>query len=137
MLLAGWRMAYALRPRLQQVWIVLLLTVVWRYYWCCCQHVRGPSHAFTAAAAAAAQVGQLVARPEWYNAGYIFPAGFRSRLLFRSSVDLGALTLHECEIIGEGGTFWPAPTFVVTARDRQDEPVVAKSCTGCWSGVRR
>jgi hypothetical protein len=23
----------------------------------------------------------------------------------------------------------------VTARDREDEPVVAKSCTGCWSQV--
>jgi hypothetical protein len=81
------------------------------------------------------QVGQLVAHPDWYNAGYIFPAGFKSRLLFRSSVDLDALTLHECEIVGEGGQFWPAPTFVVTARDREDEPIVAKSCTGCWSGV--
>jgi hypothetical protein len=81
------------------------------------------------------QVGELVAHPDWYNAGYIFPAGFKSRLLFRSSVDLDALTLHECEIVGEGGQFWPAPTFVVTARDREDEPIVAKSCTGCWSGV--
>jgi hypothetical protein len=82
-----------------------------------------------------AQVGALVAHPDWYNAGYIFPAGFKSRLLFRSSVDLDALTLHECEIVGEGGQFWPAPTFVVTARDREYEPIVAKSCTGCWSGV--
>lgn len=83
------------------------------------------------------QLGQLVPDPRWYNAGYIFPAGFKSRLLFRSSVDLDALTLHECEIVGEGGKYWPAPTFVVTARDREDEPMVAKSCTGCWSGVSR
>jgi hypothetical protein len=120
----------------------------------------------------------------WFNSGYIFPAGFKSRLLFRcgagacegadrpgagcvpllphpaapmlpnallrqtpcrgkkssrrprrSSVDLDALTLHECEIVGAGGAFWPAPTFVVTARDRPGEPMVARSCTGCWSGV--
>ncbi len=32
--------------------------------------------------------------------------------------------------------YWPAPTFSVTALDRPDEPIVAKSCTGCWSGVR-
>jgi len=51
-------------------------------------------------------------------------------------VDTDALCLHECEIVGEGGNFWPAPTFKVTARDREDEPVVAKSCTGCWSQVR-
>lgn len=53
----------------------------------------------------------------------------------RSSIDTDALCLHECEITGEGGKFWPAPTFTVTARDREDEPVVAKSCTGCWSQV--
>lgn len=53
----------------------------------------------------------------------------------RSSVDTDALCLHECEIIGEGGKFWPSPTFMVTARDREDEPVMAKSCTGCWSQV--
>jgi hypothetical protein len=83
------------------------------------------------------QLGKLVPRPQWYNAGYIFPAGFKSQLLFRSSVDIDVLTLHECEIIGEGGQFWPAPTFVVTARDREDQPIVAKSCTGCWSGVSK
>jgi hypothetical protein len=55
----------------------------------------------------------------------------------RSSVDTDALCLHECEIIGEGGKFWPSPTFMVTARDREDEPVMAKSCTGCWSQVGR
>jgi hypothetical protein len=158
------------------------------------------------------QLGTLVVRKGWYNAGYIFPAGFRSRLLFRrgagwfgrataewhpvntrtrtrthahahahpphkqllanahtqqnlrilckratshpkskptkppnhsatrppprSSVDLGALAWHDCTIVGEGGAYWPAPTFVVTARDRPGEPMVARSCTGCWSGVR-
>jgi hypothetical protein len=30
------------------------------------------------------QVGQLVVAKDWFNAGYIFPAGFKSRLLFRS-----------------------------------------------------
>lgn len=50
-------------------------------------------------------------------------------------MDTDALCLHECEIIGEGGTYWPSPTFKVTARDREDEPVEAKSCTGCWSQV--
>lgn len=50
-------------------------------------------------------------------------------------MDTDALCLHECEIIGEGGTFWPSPTFMVTARDREEEPIVAKSCTGCWSQV--
>ncbi len=69
--------------------------------------------------------------------GYIFPAGFKAQTLFRSSVDLDSLTLHTCEVLGEGGQYWPAPTFVVTAADRPDEPLVAKSCTGCWTAVRR
>ncbi|KAF8065639.1 hypothetical protein HT031_003240 [Scenedesmus sp. PABB004] len=99
----------------------------------CRGRVRQKSHKTTELV----EVGQLVPHGDWHNAGYIFPAGFRSRLLFRSSVDLDALCLHECEILGAGGRFWPAPTFVVTARDREDEPIVAKSCTGCWSGVRR
>ncbi|GFR53040.1 hypothetical protein Agub_g15740 [Astrephomene gubernaculifera] len=80
-------------------------------------------------------VGSLVARPGWYNAGYIFPAGFKSQTCFRSSVDLDALTVHTCEVLGESGQYWPAPTFVVTAADRPDEPLVAKSCTGCWTAV--
>lgn len=82
------------------------------------------------------QIGQLVARDGWYNAGYIFPAGFKSRLLFRSSVDLDAICYHECEIIGEGGQYWPGPTYRVVAADRPDEPLIARSCTGCWTGVR-
>ncbi|GIL69083.1 hypothetical protein Vretimale_17338 [Volvox reticuliferus] len=82
-------------------------------------------------------VGSLIAKPGWYNAGYIFPAGFRAQTLFRSSVDLDSLTLHTCEILGENGQYWPAPTFVVTAADRPDEPLVAKSCTGCWTAVLR
>ena len=132
--------------------------------------------------------------PRRARPGYIFPAGFKSRLVFRSSVELESLCVHECEIIGEvsrgllvacvcwnnpgagaalalclraadtacclvqcagqhgkgrhtmpalllwglpmqGGEYWPQPTFKVTALDRPQDPVVAKSCTGCWSGV--
>lgn len=77
----------------------------------------------------------LNASKGWFNAGYIFPMGFRSRVLFRSSVDLAALTVHDCAIAGAGGAFWPAPTFVVTAADRPDEPMAARSATGAWAGV--
>ncbi|KAG2440637.1 hypothetical protein HYH02_010216 [Chlamydomonas schloesseri] len=80
-------------------------------------------------------VGTLVPRQGWFNAGYIFPAGFKASTSFRSSVDLDALTVHTCEVIGEGGQYWPQPTYVVTAADRPDEPLVAKSCTGCWTAV--
>lgn len=61
--------------------------------------------------------------------------GLKSRTLFRSSVALDSLCVHECDVIGEGGMFWPAPKFRVVALDRPDEPLIAKSCTGCWTAV--
>ena len=73
----------------------------------------------------------------WYNQGYIFPEGFESRVNFRSSIELDQLCVHECSVTGKGGKFWPAPTFKVVAMDRPDEPLIAKSCTGCWTGVRQ
>lgn len=80
-------------------------------------------------------VGQVRAHKGWYNAGYIFPAGFHSRTLFRSSVALDSLCVHECYVVGQGGKYWPAPTFKVVALDRPEEPIIAKSCTGCWTGI--
>ena len=76
------------------------------------------------------------AEPGWFNSGYIFPEGFASRVNFRSSVVLDVLCVHECSILGEEGQYWPAATFRVTSMDRADEPLDAKSCTGCWSQVR-
>lgn len=81
------------------------------------------------------EVGTVRAQKGWYNAGYIFPEGFKSRTLFRSSVAIDSLCVHECDVIGRGGAFWPAPTFRVVALDRPDEPLIAKSCTGCWTAV--
>ena len=54
---------------------------------------------------------------------------------YRSSVELDQLCLHECTIIGKGGAHWPHPTYKVVAMDRADEPLLAKSCTGCWTQV--
>lgn len=71
----------------------------------------------------------------WFNAGYIFPLGFKSRTSFRSSLKLNAMCGHECEITR--GKFWPLPTFIVTASDRPHEPLISKSCTGSWSLVLR
>ena len=55
----------------------------------------------------------------------------------RAQVVLDAICVHECLVQGRGGRFWPAPTFQVTAMDRPGEPLIAKSCTGCWTGVRQ
>jgi F/Y-rich N-terminus len=89
-----------------------------------------------------AELGEAVsaaarrAEPGWFNSGYIFPAGYVSRVKFRSSVAVDQMCLHECSILGAGGVHWPAPTFKVVAMDRPDEPLIAKSCTGCWTLVR-
>jgi hypothetical protein len=80
-------------------------------------------------------VGALQSKNGWHNAGYIFPEGFQSRTLFRSSVAIDQLCVHECFIVGKGGEHWPAPTFKVVALDRPEEPLIAKSCTGCWTGI--
>ena len=81
------------------------------------------------------EAGNLHVANGWHNAGYIFPEGFHSRTLFRSSVALDQLCVHECYIIGKGGKYWPLPTFKVVSLDRPEEPLIAKSCTGCWTGV--
>jgi hypothetical protein len=81
------------------------------------------------------EVGTLQTKNGWHNAGYIFPEGFQSRTLFRSSVAIDQLCVHECFIVGKGGEYWPAPTFKVVALDRPEEPLIAKSCTGCWTGI--
>ena len=72
--------------------------------------------------------------------GHIFPVGFKSEVLHTSSVDpLGKLVLYTSEVLGEGeeGTYWPKPTFRVTAADRPSEPIVADKPCGCWDVVRR
>ena len=89
----------------------------------------------SALAHGACAAGRRRVTKDWFNAGYIFPDGFVSRVAFRSSVSLGALCVHECSIVGLGGAHWPAPTYVITAADRPSEPLVGKSCTGCWTAV--
>lgn len=99
-------------------------------------HVNSNSAASTVLSRQTPQ-NEPVSSARRFNAGYIFPAGFKSRLLFRSSINLDAMCIHECEIIGHGGTCWPAPTFCVTALDRPDEPLAGKSATSCWTQVWR
>ena len=81
------------------------------------------------------EVGTVRSEKGWHNQGYIFPEGFLARTPFRSSVELDQLVAHECSIIGEGGKFWPAPTFSIVAPDRLDEPLYGKSATACWTQI--
>ena len=79
-------------------------------------------------------IGTLVLSKGWHNGGYIFPDGFTSRMVFRSSVALDQLCVHECTITAAGKCA-PAPTFKITASDRPDEPLEGKSATMCWNLV--
>jgi len=83
------------------------------------------------------RLGTLHARPGWFNSNYIFPVGYHTQTSFRSSVDLNEHVVHDCQIIGEGGQFWPKPTFRVTASDRPEEPLDGKSATACWTAVQK
>jgi hypothetical protein len=58
------------------------------------------------------QVGELMVAKDWFNAGYIFPQGFKSRLLFRYVQPAGCMRLaahHVCSGWGlwEGTTSLP------------------------------
>jgi len=80
-------------------------------------------------------VGALRAQKGWFNSGYIFPDGFAALTSFRSSANPAATVGHTCRIIGLGGAYWPAPTFVIVAGDRPDEPLAARSATAAWGAV--
>jgi hypothetical protein len=86
-------------------------------------------------AVALISIGALNPAPGWHNAGYIFPAGYAAVTKFRGSVDIAGQVDHECRVVGAGGAHWPAPTFVIVAADRPDEPLAARSATGAWAAV--
>jgi len=81
------------------------------------------------------EIGQVRFEDGWHNKGYIFPDGFMAKTPFRSSIELDQLVNHECRIVGQGGKFWPAPTFQIVADDRPEEPFYGKSATACWSAI--
>jgi len=81
------------------------------------------------------EVGTVRFTKGWHNQGYIFPEGYFARTLFRSSVMLDQVCVHECRVLGEGAKFWPGPTFRIIALDRPEEVLDAKSPTGCWNAV--
>ena len=64
-------------------------------------------------------------------------ASVKMLLASNASVLLDQVCVHECRVVGEGGRFWPAPTFQIVALDRPDEAFDGKSPTGCWNAVLR
>ncbi|KAK9853652.1 hypothetical protein WJX84_008141 [Apatococcus fuscideae] len=80
-------------------------------------------------------LGTLRTGEGWFNKGYIFPEGMHTRIPFRSSVVLEQLCLHDCHILGQGGKFWPQPTFRIVAADQVSKPVEGRSATGAWNAI--
>ena len=48
---------------------------------------------------------------------------------------LNQLCLHDCYILGQGGKFWPQPTFRIVAADQASKPVDGRSATGAWNAI--
>ena len=69
------------------------------------------------------------------KSAYMYPDGFTSEVMFGSSQDLGQRCLHTSFIIGEGGRFWPHPTFRVVAADMPGQPEEGITPSACWTKV--
>ena len=66
---------------------------------------------------------------------YIYPKGFTTSTVWKSSVHLDQLCEHVNTIVVEGGSCWPLPTFRVTAEDRPNEPIDSILPSACWKKV--
>ncbi|KAK9867743.1 hypothetical protein WJX84_007087 [Apatococcus fuscideae] len=78
-------------------------------------------------------IGNVRASPGWFDAGYIFPDGYKATIWYRSSKNVKEIIAHECSIYQLGSQ--PYPTFQIIAADRPNEPLTALSCSGCWDKV--
>ncbi len=77
----------------------------------------------------------ILNRPEagWYNAGYIFPDNFKSRVNFRSSVQLDQLVriLQKLQSLNSAQLHWEASGWT---RQRLPEGQQPPECNGSCSG---
>ena len=80
--------------------------------------------------------GAWVPSNSWYSSQRCTLSAHRGVLhTLCAQVELDQLCLHTCTILGGGGCFWPAPTFRITAADRPQEMIDAKTPTGAWNAV--
>ncbi|KAK9831269.1 hypothetical protein WJX74_009982 [Apatococcus lobatus] len=81
------------------------------------------------------KIGKLRVAKGWFDAGCIFPDGYKALVWYKSSKDLSQRVQHECSIFQAGAADECPPTFQVIADDCPDEPLMASSCSGCWEKV--
>ncbi|KAI5054909.1 hypothetical protein GOP47_0030054 [Adiantum capillus-veneris] len=77
--------------------------------------------------------GRLVLGMSWCNKNAIFPAGFRSRVLFTSFLDPCKMCFYISEVLDYGRG---EPLFKVTMEDHPNEVFVHGSIDKCWQMVQ-
>ncbi|MCO5584328.1 hypothetical protein L7F22_038252 [Adiantum nelumboides] len=77
--------------------------------------------------------GRLVLGMPWCSKNAIFPAGFRSRVLFTSFIDPRKMCFYNSEILDYGRA---EPLFKVTMKDHPNEVFVHGSIDKCWQMVQ-
>ncbi|KAH7294151.1 hypothetical protein KP509_28G058700 [Ceratopteris richardii] len=79
------------------------------------------------------QAGSIVLGMPWCNKDAIFPAGFRSRVIFTSILDPCKMCFYISEISDLGHR---EPVFKVTMEEHPDEVFVSASIDRCWQMVQ-
>lgn len=75
-------------------------------------------------------LGELVAKPSWCNAGYIFPLGYSALVEYKDILDPMKKIPYSCQITEHSGSPW----FKVTS-PTVGTSFVGKSPTACWKQV--
>ena len=75
-------------------------------------------------------LGTLVLKQGWSNAGYIFPKDFEALIQYKFLADPTRKVAYRCQIRGSGGKPW----FVITC-DELGESFEGKSPTACWKQI--
>ena len=75
-------------------------------------------------------IGELVVKDGWYNAGYIFPKGYSAMIEYKDMQDPNTKSLYLCEIL-DGGS---KPLFKITS-EKLSKIFTGKSPTACWKQI--
>jgi hypothetical protein len=75
-------------------------------------------------------IGELVAKDPWYNAGYIFPRNYSALIEYKDISDPNTKSIYHCEILDGGHK----PLFKITSQ-KLSKSFTGKSPTACWKQI--
>ena len=75
-------------------------------------------------------IGELVAKEGWYNAGYIFPCNYSALIEYKDITDPNTKSIYHCEILDGGHK----PLFKITSQ-KLNKIFTGKSPTACWKQI--